>query len=155
MFTVTLVEPQIPQNTGNIARLCAATGLELLIVGQPGFALSDRYLKRAGLDYWEFVRIRHEPDVDRFFTQLDMSQSYLLTTKVKQPYTAVQPRVGDMFLFGKETAGLPETLLKANPSRCLTIPMVNPKVRSLNLATSAGIVMYHMLSQFNFGLPEA
>jgi tRNA (cytidine/uridine-2'-O-)-methyltransferase len=152
MFTVALVEPQIPQNTGNVARLCAATDMELLIVGQPGFSLNNRYLKRAGLDYWEFVRIKHQPDITGFFSQLDMSHTYLLTTKVKQPYTMIQPRPGDTFLFGKETAGLPEWLLKENPQACHTIPMKNPNVRSLNLATSVGIVMYHMLSLFNFNI---
>ncbi len=152
MFTVALIEPQIPPNTGNIARLCAATHMELLIVGQAGFELTDRYLKRAGLDYWEFVRIKYQPDVNAFFEQLDLTRTYFLTTKVKRPYTAIQPKPGDIFLFGKETAGLPESLLKAHPDNCLTIPMVNPHVRSLNLATSVGIVMYHMLSRFNFGL---
>ena len=151
MFNVVLIEPQIPPNTGNIARLCAATDMDLIIVGEPGFSLSDRYLRRAGLDYWEFARIKHLPDVDASFAQLDFAHTYLLTTKVKRPYTQIQPQPGDSFLFGKETAGLPEWLLKANPDSCATIPMKNPKVRSLNLATSVGIVMYHMLSVFDFG----
>lgn len=152
MFNVVLVEPQIPQNTGNIARLCAATDMQLFIVGRPGFKLSDRYLKRAGLDYWEFVRINHIADVDAYYEQVDMSRTYLLTTKVKRPYTEIQPQIGDNFLFGPEIAGLPEWLLRANPDSCFTIPMKNPNVRSLNLATSVGIVMYHMLSLYNFGL---
>jgi tRNA (cytidine/uridine-2'-O-)-methyltransferase len=152
MFQVVLVEPQIPQNTGNIARLCAATGMDLIIAGRPGFSLSDRYLKRAGLDYWEYVRIKHLPDLDAFFKQLDMAHAHLLTTKVKRPYTEIEPQPGDRFLFGREDAGLPEWLLKANPDSCATIPMKNPRARSLNLATSAGIVMYHMLSRYNFGL---
>ncbi|MFQ5613079.1 MAG: tRNA (cytidine(34)-2'-O)-methyltransferase [Anaerolineae bacterium] len=152
MFNVVLVEPQIPQNTGNIARLCAATEMQLLIVGQPGFSLSDRYLKRAGLDYWEFVRIKHIPDADTFFAQLDMARAYLLTTKAQRPYTHIRPQAGDSFLFGPENAGLPDGLLKAHPDACYTIPMKNPYVRSLNLATSVGIVMYHMLSLFGFGI---
>lgn len=152
MFNVVLVEPQIPQNTGNVARLCAATGMQLVVAGRPGFKLSDRYLKRAGLDYWEFVRIQHLPDLDTYFAGLDMARTYLLTTKVKQPYTLIRPQPGDSFLFGPETAGLPEWLLRAHPSSCYTIPMKNPRVRSLNLATSVGIVMYHMLSLFDFGL---
>jgi tRNA (cytidine/uridine-2'-O-)-methyltransferase len=151
MFNVVLVEPQIPQNTGNIARLCAATGLQLLIVGQPGFKLRDRYLKRAGLDYWEFVRIKHLPDVENYLAGLDMERTYLLSTKVRRPYTDVRPRPGVSFLFGREDAGLPNWLLEANPDACLTIPMKNPQARSLNLATSVGIVMYHMLSLYNFG----
>lgn len=155
MFNVVLVEPQIPQNTGNIARLCAAADMQMVIVGQPGFKLSNRYLKRAGLDYWEFVRIRHIPDVQAFLAQLDMNRAHLLTTKVRRPYTKIQPQPGDYFLFGPETAGLPEWLLKAYPDRCATIPMKNPNVRSLNLATSVGIVMYHMLSLFDFELRES
>jgi tRNA (cytidine/uridine-2'-O-)-methyltransferase len=151
MFNVVLVEPQIPQNTGNIARLCAAAEMNLIIVGQPGFKLSDRYLKRAGLDYWEFVRIQHILDKDAYFEQLDMSRAYLLTTKARRPYTHIQPHPGDSFLFGKENAGLPEWLLRRHPDACLTIPMKSPNVRSLNLATSVGIVMYHMLAQFDFG----
>jgi tRNA (cytidine/uridine-2'-O-)-methyltransferase len=154
MFNVVLFEPQIPQNTGNIARLCAVTGLQLVIVGEPGFSLSDRYLKRAGLDYWEFIQIIHEPDVKTYLAQLDMAHTYLLTTKVKRPYTQIKPHPGDTFLFGKETAGLPGWLLKAYPDSCATIPMKNPRARSLNLATSVGIVMYQMLALYNFGLDE-
>lgn len=126
--------------------------MQLIVVGKPGFFLNDRYLKRAGLDYWEFVRIQHVHDRDAYFARLDMSHTYLLTTKVKRPYTQIQPQPGDSFLFGSEDAGLPEWLLKANPEACFTIPMKNPGVRSLNLATSVGIVMYHMLARFNFGL---
>lgn len=151
MFNVVLVEPQIPQNTGNIARLCAATGMQLVLVGWPGFKLRDRYLKRAGLDYWEFVTIRHIPEMDDYLASLDMRRTHLLTTKVSRPYTAITPQPGDNFLFGREDAGLPEWLLKTNPAACATIPMKNPQTRSLNLATSVGIVMYHMLAQFNFG----
>ncbi len=152
MFKVVLVEPQIPQNTGSIARLCAATEMQLIIAGKPGFILSDRYLKRAGLDYWEFVRIKHEPDLEAYLAQLDMKHTYLLTTKAKCPYIHIQPRPGAVFLFGRENAGLPEWLLKAHPTSCFTIPMKNSNVRSLNLATSVGIVMYHALSLYNFGL---
>ncbi len=150
MFNVVLIEPQIPQNTGNIARLCAATDMQLIIIGQPGFKMTDRYLKRAGLDYWEFVRIQQIPDADSYLAQLDATRTYLLTTKVDRPYSHISPQPGDSFLFGREDAGLPEWLFKANPQACATIPMPNPKVRSLNLATSVGIVMYHMLAQFNF-----
>lgn len=152
MFNVVLVEPQIPPNTGNIARLCAATDMQLVIVGKPGFALHDRHLKRAGLDYWEYVRIKHILDKNEYFQQLDMSHTYLLTTKIKRPYTHIQPQAGDSFLFGREDGGLPKWLLKANPDACFTIPMINPHARSLNLATSVGIVMYAMLSRFNFGI---
>jgi len=126
--------------------------MALIIAGRPGFSLSDRYLKRAGLDYWEYVRIEHVPDLTAYCEQLDMARTHLLTTKVKRPYTDIQPQPGDRFLFGREDAGLPAWLLKANPNACATIPMKNPRARSLNLATSVGIVMYHMLSRHNFGL---
>ena len=152
MFTVGLVEPQIPQNTGSIARLCAATDLTLLIIGRPGFALDDRYVKRAGMDYWEYARIGHEPDIDAYLARLDPAHTYLLTTKATCPYTAISPQPGDTFLFGREDAGLPDRLLKAHPATCFTIPMKNPRARSLNLATSVGIVMYHSLSMYNFGM---
>ncbi len=152
MFTVVLVEPQIPQNTGNIARFCAAMDMELLIVGKPGFFMSDRYLKRAGLDYWEFARIRHEPDRDKFLAEIDVHRHFLLTTKVRRPYTEITPQPGDYFLFGSETAGLPEWFLHAHESACFTIPMKNTGVRSLNLATSVGIVMAHALAHFQFGM---
>lgn len=152
MFKVVLVEPEIPQNTGNIARLCAAAEMELIIAGKPSFVLHDSHLKRAGLDYWEYVRIKHEPDLQAFLTGLDMSRTYLLTTKARgRPYTLIQPQPGDTFLFGRETGGLPRWLLEAYPQACFTIPMKNSQVRSLNLATSVGIVMYHMLAQYNFG----
>lgn len=152
MFNVILVEPEIPQNTGNIARLCAATDMQLIIAGKPGFVLHDSHLKRAGLDYWEYVHIKHEPDLPAFLAQLDMSRTYLLTTKAKnRPYPLIHPQPGDNFLFGRETGGLPRELLEAHPDACFTIPMKNPNVRSLNLATSVGIVMYHMLALYNFG----
>lgn len=152
MFNVVLVEPEIPQNTGNIARLCAAAELQLIIAGKPSFVLHDSHLKRAGLDYWEYVRIQHQPDLPAFLAGLDMSRSYLLTTKAKgRPYTLIRPQPGDFFLFGRETGGLPRGMLDAYPHACFTIPMKNPQVRSLNLATSVGIVMYHMLSLYNFG----
>lgn len=150
MFNVILVEPQIPQNTGNIARLCAAAEMDLCLVGKLGFFLDDRYLKRAGLDYWEFARITYEPDQDKFLTNLDVNRSYFLTTKAKRPYTEINPQAGDTFLFGSETAGLPNWLLQAHPTSCYTIPMKNPNIRSLNLATSVGIVMYQMLAHIGF-----
>jgi tRNA (cytidine/uridine-2'-O-)-methyltransferase len=152
MYTVALIEPQIPQNTGNIARLCAVAELQLLIVGRPGFTLSDRYLKRAGMDYWEFARIQYLPDIDAYLEQLDPARAFLLTTKASQPYTAISPRPGDTFLFGREDAGLPDWLLQKHSESCFTIPMKNPRARSLNLATSVGIVMYYALSLYNFGL---
>lgn len=152
MFTVVLVEPQIPQNVGNIARSCAAGNLDLVLVGRLGFRLTDRHLKRAGLDYWEYVRIQHEPDRDTYLAQLDMQRSYILSSKVTQPYTEIPAQPGDTFIFGSETAGLPADFMAAHPKACYTIPMANPRARCLNLATSVGIVMFHALGQHNFGL---
>ena len=100
------------------------------------------------------MRIRHIPEVARFLADFDPAHTHLLTTKVKRPYTQIDPQPGDSFLFGREDAGLPEWLLHNNPHCCATIPMKNPRARSLNLATSVGIVMYHMLAHHNFGLSE-
>ncbi len=152
MFTVALLEPQIPPNTGNIARTCAANNLDLVVVGQLGFELSDKYLKRAGLDYWEFSRIRYEPDLEKYLANLNMSHVYLLTTKGTKLYTAIKPQRGDTFVFGNEIWGFSKGLLKQHSESCYTIPMINKNIRCLNLATSVGIVMYHMLALYNFGL---
>lgn len=149
MFTVALIDPQIAPNVGNIARTCAAANMDLILVGNLGFKLEDRYLKRAGLDYWEFVRIQYQPDREAYLAGLDMERTYLLSSKVTQPYTDIRPQPGDTFLFGSETAGLPKWLLGQYPAACYTIPMANKNVRSLNLATSVGIVMYHALSVYN------
>ncbi len=130
MIRVALVEPEIPPNTGNIARLCAATRVPLHIVGATGFRLDDRAVRRAGLDYW--------PEVARFI---------YLTTKADIPYFDWSFGGDDCLVFGRETRGLPEDLLRANWNRCLTIPMLNAHVRSLNLATSVGIVLYEALRQ--------
>ena len=154
MFNVVLVDPQIPPNTGNIARTCAATDMNLIMVGDLGFSLSDKHLKRAGMDYWPHVKAQHLPDREAFLADLDYSRAYLLSKKVARPYTEIVPQPGDYFLFGSETTGLPEWLLEQNADRCATIPMPTGNVRSLNLATSVGIVMYHMLAQFNFGAPS-
>jgi tRNA (cytidine/uridine-2'-O-)-methyltransferase len=146
-FHVALFEPEIPPNTGNIARLCAATRTPLHIVGATGFRMDDRTLKRAGLDYWDEVELHRHIDVDSLYKNLAASRFLYLTTKVERPYTDWKYRDGDCLVFGPETRGLPESLLKANSERCLTIPMANKNVRSLNLATSVGIVLYEALRQ--------
>ncbi len=147
MFHIALVEPEIPPNTGNIARLCAATNTTLHIVGVTGFRMDDRTLKRAGLDYWDHVELRRHIDLDRLHAALPGSRFVYLTTKSKRPYTDWEFRDGDCLVFGRETRGLPEELLAAHPDNCLTIPMANPNVRSLNLATSVGIVLFEALRQ--------
>ncbi len=152
MLHVALVEPEIPPNTGNIARLCAATFTDLHIVGVTGFRMDDRTLKRAGLDYWDDVKLHRHIDLDRLYESLPDSRFLYITTKTKRSYSDWQFKQNDCLIFGRETRGLPEELLNANAERCLTIPMPNPSVRSLNLANSVGIVLYEALRQI--GTPQ-
>ena len=149
MLHIALVEPEIPPNTGNIARLCAATFTDLHIVGATGFRMDDRTLKRAGLDYWNEVRLHRHIDLERLYQALPDSRFLYLTTKTERSYADWQFEKGDCLIFGRETRGLPEDLLRANWERCLTIPMPNKNVRSLNLANSVGIVLYEALRQLN------
>ena len=149
MLHVALYEPEIPPNTGNIARLCAATFTELHIVGVTGFRMDDRELKRSGLDYWNEVKLQRHIDMDELFTSLPESRFVFLTTKAERHYTEWKFHDNDCLVFGPETRGLPENLLKANWDHCLTIPMPNKNVRSLNLATSVGIVLYEALRQLD------
>lgn len=151
MLHVALVEPEIPPNTGNIARLCAATFTPLHIVGVTGFRMDDRTLKRAGLDYWGDVELKRHIDLDGLYRALPDSRFLYLTTKTDRAYTDWRYRDGDCLVFGRETRGLPEEILAANSDRCLTIPMPNPSVRSLNLANSVGIVLYEAYRQLSFG----
>ena len=150
MLHIALVEPEIPPNTGNIARLCAATFTPLHIVGATGFRMDDRTLKRAGLDYWDEVELHRHIDLERLYQALPGSRFLYFTTKSDRPYTGWTFKYGDCLVFGRETRGLPEDVLKANADRCLTIPMPNPNVRSLNLANSAGIVLYEAYRQLGF-----
>ena len=150
MLNIALVEPEIPPNTGNIARLCAATFTNLHIVGATGFRMDDRTLKRAGLDYWDNVKLYRHIDLERLYQALPNSRFLYLTTKTDKLYTDWKFADNDCFVFGRETRGLPEDLLEANRERCLTIPMPNKNVRSLNLANSAGIVLYEALRQVGF-----
>jgi len=147
---VALVEPEIPPNTGNIARLCAATRTPLHIVGVTGFRMDDRTLKRAGLDYWDEVDLHRHIDLDSLYTSLPESRFLYLSTKVERPYFDWQYSDGDCLIFGPETRGLPAAVLDANSDRCLTIPMPNKNVRSLNLSTSVGIVLYEAYRQAGF-----
>ncbi|HYG10755.1 MAG TPA: tRNA (cytidine(34)-2'-O)-methyltransferase [Pyrinomonadaceae bacterium] len=147
MINVALVEPEIPPNTGNIARLCAATRTPLHIVGVAGFRLDDRAVRRAGLDYWPEVQLSRHRDLDALRVALPASRFVYLTTKASRAYTDWRYINGDCLIFGRETRGLPEELLRANASNCVTIPMLNPRVRSLNLATSVAIVLYEALRQ--------
>lgn len=147
MLHIALYEPEIPPNTGNIARLCAATRTHLHIVGVTGFRMDDRTLKRAGLDYWNEVSLHRHIDINALYASLAGSRFVYLTTKAARPYTDWKFRDGDCMIFGPETRGLPDNVLSQAPDNCLTIPMPNRHVRSLNLATAAGIVLFEALRQ--------
>ena len=147
MLSVALIEPEIPPNTGNIARLCAATNVPLHIVGVTGFRMDDRALRRAGLDYWPEVQLSRHADLDELYRALPAARFVYLSTKADRVYTDWSFQPDDCLVFGPETRGLPEDLLRRHWSHCLRIPMLNPKVRSLNLATAVGIVLYEALRQ--------
>ncbi len=149
MIHIALVEPEIPPNTGNIARLCAATNTALHIVGVTGFRMDDRTLKRSGLDYWEHVDLHRHVDLGELHAALPDSRFLYITTKTTRRYFDWSFADGDCLVFGRETRGLPEDLLAANADRCLTIPMPNTNVRSLNLANSVGIVLYEAIRQLS------
>ena len=147
MLHVALFEPEIPPNTGNIARLCAATFTRLHIVGVTGFRMDDRTLKRAGLDYWNEVDLRRHVTLDDLYGELPDSRFFYLTTKSRTPYTSCNFEDGDCLVFGPETRGLPSHILDTAPESCLTIPMPNKNVRSLNLSTSVAIVLSEAIRQ--------
>ncbi len=144
-FNIVLVEPEIPPNTGNIARLCAATGTVLHLVEPLGFSIDDRQLKRAGLDYWESVTVKLWQGLDQIWQSYPQGRFFYLSTKARKSYLAADFQPGDFIVFGKETKGLPEQVLAAHPESAITIPMPADAVRSLNLSTSAGIVLYEAL----------
>ena len=147
MISVALLEPEIPQNTGNIARLCAATRTPLHIVGVTGFRLDERAVRRAGLDYWPEVLLDRQQDLDELCELLPDARFIYFSTKAEKSFFEWQFDHNDCLVFGPETRGLPEKLLRQNWERSLTIPMLNPKVRSLNLANSVAIVLYEALRQ--------
>ena len=147
MIRIALLEPEIPPNTGNIARLCAATRVPLHIVGVTGFRLDDKAVRRAGLDYWPEVTLRRHPNIGNLHESLPEARFLYLTTKADKSYTDWDFGPNDCLVFGRETRGLPEQLLRSNWDRCLTIPILNANVRSLNLATAVGIVLYEALRQ--------
>jgi len=146
---IVLVEPEIPQNTGNIARTCAATGAALHLVKPLGFSVSDRYLKRAGLDYWDEVDIQYHDSFDLLKAQYPDKTFYYCTTKAKYCYSEIAYPDECFLVFGKETQGLPEPLLEANREYTIRIPMRNT-IRSLNLANSVAIVAYEFFRQHDF-----
>jgi tRNA (cytidine/uridine-2'-O-)-methyltransferase len=146
---VALWEPEIAPNTGNVARLCAATGARLHLIGRLGFRLDDRSLKRAGLDYWPAVDLVRHTTFDEFELAVAGSRIWCIETPADTPYTRVAFAEGDSLLFGSESKGLPPGVREKNAGRVIGIPMPTGKVRSLNLATSAGIVLYEALRQLH------
>ena len=149
MLNIVLVEPEIPMNTGNIARTCAATRSRLHLVKPLGFDISDRAVKRAGLDYWHMVDLRVYDGLEDLFRQNDIRQLWLATTHAPRPYTQARFQDGCWLFFGKETAGLPGAFRARFPERCLRIPM-RPDARSLNLANAVAILTYEALRQLDF-----
>ncbi len=150
VLNIVLVEPEIPQNTGNISRTCAATGARLHLIEPLGFKIDDRQLKRAGLDYWPLLDITMYPNLDAFFEQND-GPFFYFSTKARQIHSDVQYPDGSYLLFGKETAGLPEALLRAHPERCVRLPMIDDdRARSLNLSNSVAVGAYEVLRQWGY-----
>ena len=147
-INIVMVEPEIPQNTGNVARTCAATGARLHLVGPMGFKIDDKKLKRAGLDYWHFLDISYYDNLDEFF-QKNKGEYYYFTTKGRKTHSEVSYPDNIYLLFGKETKGLPEELLIKEPQNCVRIPMAN-EIRSLNLSNSVAIAVYEVLRQWDY-----
>jgi tRNA (cytidine/uridine-2'-O-)-methyltransferase len=144
---VALVDPEIHPNAGNIARLCAANGIPLHLVGNPGFRTDERSVKRAGLDYWPFVDLRKETDIRGLESGLGGSRLLYFSARAERVYTDFEYRAGDCLVFGPESSGLPQQLLEENSRCALKIPMLSGNVRSLNLATTVGIAVYEALRQ--------
>ena len=148
VLNIVLVEPEIPQNTGNIARTCAATGARLHLVGPMGFKIDDKKLKRAGLDYWNLLDITHYDNLEDFLAK-NSGDFYFFTTKARHVYSDVSYPDGCYIFFGKETKGLPEELLLQYPDTCVRVPMVQ-NARSLNLSNTVAIAAYEILRQWDF-----
>ncbi len=153
-INIVLVEPEIPQNTGNISRTCAATNCSLHMVKPFGFEISDKHLKRAGLDYWQYLDVHYYENLAEFFEKNKGGNFYFMSTKGDKVYSEVNFKDGDFLIFGKESHGLPEPLLKENYDKTLRIPMYG-NLRSLNLSNSVALTLYEALRQNNFeGLNE-
>ncbi len=149
LLNVVLVEPEIPQNCGNIARTCAATGTRLHLIRPLGFDISEKAVRRAGLDYWSQVEVFDYENLEDFFTKNDVKQMWCLSTKAPQGYTQAKYEDGCYLFFGKETKGLPEDFLEANRNSCIRIPM-RPDTRSLNLSNAVAITVFEALRQLDF-----
>lgn len=151
---VVLLEPEIPQNTGNISRTCAATGISLHMIEPFGFEITDAKLKRAGLDYWKYLDVHYYKDIDDFYKKNEGGNFFYFSTKAPKCYTDVIYPENSFLIFGKESAGIPEEILKNNLDRCVRIPMLE-HIRSLNLSNSVAIAVYEALRQGDFdGMEE-
>ena len=149
MLNIVLVEPEIPQNCGNIARTCAATGCRLHLVRPLGFDISEKAVKRAGLDYWDLVEVRDYENLADFFAKNDVQRMWCLSTKAPRSYTEASFQEGDYLFFGKETKGLPEDFLEEHRDSCVRIPM-RECARSLNLSNAVAITVFEALRQLDF-----
>ena len=149
MLNIVLVEPEIPQNCGNIARTCAATGCRLHLIRPLGFDISEKAVKRAGLDYWHLVEVTDYENLEDFFRRNDVQQMWCLSTKAPRRYTEATFTDGCYLFFGKETKGLPEDFLEAHRDACIRLPM-RQEARSLNLSNSVAITVYEALQQLDF-----
>ena len=149
-INIVLHEPEIPHNTGTIARTCVLTNSRLHLIKPFGFDLSDKHLKRAGLDYWKYLDLTIYENLDDFFEKNKDANFYLATTKTKNIYSDVKFKDGDFIFFGKETAGLPEDLINKYSDRAIRIPMIKDLKRSLNLANSCTVILYEALRQLDF-----
>ena len=149
---VVLLEPETPQNTGNISRTCAVTGCTLHLIGPLGFSIEEKQVKRAGLDYWDMLDLRYYNSYNEFLEKNPDAKIYYLTTKSEKKYSEIEYPKNDCFImFGKETAGIPEKILNQNRDNCVRIPMLNSeRARSLNLSNSVSIVVYEVLRQHNY-----
>lgn len=146
-FNIVLIEPEIPPNTGNIGRLCAATGTHLHLVGKLGFSIDDKQVRRAGLDYWPSVKLHRWESLEELQAAFPQARYWYMSKKAERNYTQVEFVQGDFLVFGKETLGLPEELLDRVGEQALRIPIFSPAVRSLNLANSAAIILFEALRQ--------
>jgi len=146
-FNIVLIEPEIPPNTGNIARLCAATGTILHLVGKLGFSLEDKHLRRAGLDYWHAVSLQRWDSLGELLSAHPLARCWFTSKKAERSHVTADFQSGDFLVFGKETSGLPDALLKSHVEHTIRIPIFSGEVRSLNLSTAAGIVLYEALRQ--------
>ncbi|KPU45268.1 tRNA (cytidine(34)-2'-O)-methyltransferase [Oxobacter pfennigii] len=149
-LNIVMLEPEIPQNTGNIARSCVLTKSTLHLVKPLGFSTDDKSLKRAGLDYWQYLDIRYYDSLEELYEEYRYERFFYATTKAKKLYTDIEFQKGDFLVFGKESAGLPKELIEKNIENCMRIPMIKESLRSLNLSNSVNIIMFEALRQLDF-----